>query len=284
MPKPWRQHAVRRLIGTPLFVIQERSSLSCNNAFARENPMMSTPEVTYSRPVHPDKQVRPPPKSFAEFQNEAKPSLLDGTKGTYNPPKPSSPDALELTQTEQRLGLLEQRIEAVEAELEDLTDAATKPTNSPSASFIAHLVRLTVVDGLVSPEAALLAIARELGLVDVTTKLATPSPHFRAPSPLPAVAPPVTRAAEPAQVTHYEPVPPPETEKRPGRTGRVRSSEQDAARQEVKALMENHELSQNRVAASAGITQTALSRWLRGYDSKDPALPKRVAKAIVKLV
>ena len=189
--------------------------------------MMSTPEVTYARGTHPDKQVRPPPKSFADFQNEAKPSPEGGPKGTYIPPKGSSPDALEVTQTEQRLGLLEQRIEALEGELEELTDAATKPTGSPSASFIAHLVRLTVVDGLVSPEAALLAIARELGLVDVTSKLAAPSPHFRAPAPLPAVAPPVTRAAPPPAAIS-EPMPPAETETR---RGRVRSTEQEEARQ-----------------------------------------------------
>lgn len=243
--------------------------------------MMSTPEVSYSRPVHPDKQVRPPPKSFADFQNEAKSSLPDGTKGTYIPPKPSSPDALEVTQTEQRIGLLEQRLEAVEAELEDLTDAATKPTNSPSASFIAHLVRLTVVDGLVSPEAALLAIARELGLVDVTSKLAAPSPHFRAPAPLPAVAPPVTRHAAPPPAAISEPMPEPETETR---RGRVRSTEQEDARQRVRALMTEHDLSQNRIAKVAGFAQTAVSRWLRGYDSKDPAFVKTLEKAIVKLI
>lgn len=234
--------------------------------------MMSTPEVSYTRPTHPDKQVRPPPKSFADFQNEAKPSLPDGTKGTYIPPKPSSPDALEFTQAEQRLGLLEQRLEAVEAELEELTDAATKPGASGSAlPYIEEWARLAVMEGLVAPEIALRAIARKLGL-DVS---------LRAPAPRAAVAAPVTRLDAPPPAAIAEPMPDPETETR---RGRIRSSEQEDARQRVRALMTEHHLSQNRIAKAAGYAQTAVSRWLRGYDSKEPAFARTLEKAISKLI
>jgi hypothetical protein len=250
--------------------------------------MLSNPEVSYTR-QHPDKQVRPPPKSFADFQNEAKVNNPDGTKGTYLPPKGSAPE-LEATpsQTDVRLGLLEQRIECLEGELEELTDAATKPNTSASASFIAHLVRLTVVDGLVSPEAALLAIARELGLVEVAAKLGPAAP-FRAPMMGAPFAPPAAPPKErPAETTHFEraPVAPPER-KRMGRPPNVvpkKDPAQAEAREAVRARMNQHGLSQNRVADIAGFQQSALSRWLRGSDAKDLTFIKKVEKAIDKLV
>lgn len=255
--------------------------------------MMSNPDVSYTRPTHPDKVPRPPPKSFTDFQSAADAAKNpDSVKQSFIPKpghtEPSSPHGAGgegFSQADVRMSLLEQRIEQLEGELEELTEAATKPApqSSSSATFVARLVRLAVVDAMISPEAALLAIAQELGIVE-TARSATPSASFRPPT-VAAKPPPVTRAArtpEPEEEPS-EPSEPP-GKRHAGRPSDAMRKAQEGPRKAINALLAANGISQSKVAKAGGFTQTALSRWLRGGVTFDPTFIPKVEKAIKKLV
>lgn len=274
--------------------------------------MMSNPEVSYTRPTHPDKVPRPPPKSFTDFQSAAdaarnpdsvKQSFIPKAGNTEPSSSPQTFGDLALSQADVRIGLLEQRIEQVENELEELTEAATKPAPSTTsgATFIAHMVRMAVVDGIVSPEAALLAIARELGLVDVTTKLQAPAASFRPPPvareearPTPPIKPrgapvrerPPAASVAPLEEEEDEPVKSaePPGKKYAGRPSLAMKKAQEAPRKAINALMAANGISQAKIERISGVPQGALSRWLRGGVTFDPNFIPKVEKAIKKLV
>lgn len=265
--------------------------------------MMTTPDVSYSRPMHPDKIPRPPPKSFSDFQSATDAAKNpDSVKQSFVPkPGATEPSATfgdqTLSQAELRMGLLEQRIEQLEGELEELTDAATKPAKADASAFIADWVRVAVVDGLVAPEVALLVIARRLGIVDVSTKPQAPAPSFR-PAPVgPRIPPPPTRdakapkpepddgreeAEEESGERRGSDVPP--GKKYAGRPSQAMRKAQEAPRKAINALMAAHGISQAKIERLSGVPQGALSRWLRGGVAFDPTFIPRVEKAIKKLV
>lgn len=265
--------------------------------------MMSNPEVSYSRPQHPDKVPRPPPKSFADFQ-----SATDAVKNPDSVvkssfvPKPGASEDLASAHVDVRIGLLEQRIEALEGELEELTEAATRPQQVSSAPLIARFVRMAVIEGLMSAEVALYAIACELGLVDVSQKPRSVAPNFlprpAAPSqdfssaPV-ATPPPAKRAA----VKAPEPEPEEDEEetadtaagKSPGKRHAGRPSDamrkaQEGPRKAVAALMAAHGISQGKISKASGLPQTAVSRWLRGAVSFDPTFVPKIERTVKKLV
>ncbi len=267
--------------------------------------MMSNPEVSYSRPQHPDKIPRPPPKSFADFQSatDAVKTPDSVAKASFVPKSEPSAPGLEATQTEMRIGLLEQRVEALEGELEELTEAATRPQQASSAPLIARFVRMAVIEGLMSAEVALYAIACELGLVDVSSKPRTVAAGFlprpAAPSQAFSIAPvapppPAKRAA----VKAPEPEPEPEEDeeetadvasksprkRHAGRPSDAMRKAQEGPRKAVLALMAAHGISQGKISKASGLPQTAVSRWMRGAVSFDPTFVTKVERAVKKLV
>jgi len=273
---------------------------------------MSNPEVSYSRPQHPDKIPRPPPKSFADFQSATDAAKNpDSVKQSFipkaGPTEPSSTPQtfgdLALSQADVRMSLLEQRIEQLEGELEELTEAATKPSSQPpsdSAMFVARMVRLAVVDSMVSPHAALVAIAQALGIIE-TARAAAPSARFLeearpAPPIKPRGAPVRERPApeayhaeeeekeEPAEEPARGGPEAPPGKRYAGRPSAAMKKAQDAPRKAINSLIAAHGISQARIERASGVPQGALSRWLRGGVTFDPNFIPKVEKAIKKLI
>lgn len=250
-------------------------------------------EVIYARPTHhpnSDKSPRPPPRVFTEFQSEVKSGAPDGSKGTFVPKTETKADPTPTpTQAEIRVGLLEQRIERLEDLTDELTEAATKPTTAGSTALVARLVRLCVLEGRLSPENALYAIAQELGIIDESKQRApaaqfmaaqTPAPPApKAPAPPPAPLPPAPAwCAAPTTPSGRPPNRP-----RQGGIKVVDAAIQDPARDACNKRMAKHAFKQAHVAAAAGINQSALSRWLRGGRVSDRGFITKIERALDKM-
>lgn len=233
----------------------------------RELANMMNPEVLQyrnqspkSEPAESTRNVRPPPKSFAEFESNRN---KDPQHKTIHVPEPAPTQAAAGEQAEaehetlnlrQRLGFLEDRADKLEDAFDELTDLVTKPKQE-ALPLIRRLVKLTVVDRLMPAEACLRAIAEELGVVVESAPRPVPSAAETAPRPHTLVDVP--------QITHYEPVP----ETAPKRTGRPKGSGKpgiDAERKHAQSVLQKHELSQSAFAERIGIQQGTLSRWLLG--------------------
>ncbi len=290
--------------------------------------MMATPEVSYSR-KHPsvDNSPRPPPKPFADFEKDRHNQPMSAQN---QPPKPSPTivvrDADEQRDHDERgvrqkLVWLEERTTTLENMVEDLTETITNPKDTggkqtTTAALVSHLVRLSVVDRVLAADVALLAIARELGIVDVTAKLPAPAAP-RAP-------------ASRMRVVDPEPEPEPEEDddddtaitklavqaekKTPKKKKRQRAPYRSWAkapergpddpppgivqvkttsraipdawhnRAEVAAKMTENGITQTMLAKASGIDQSQLSRYQRGAVGCPPDMVKRINAALDKLL
>ncbi len=278
-------------------VTVDDATTSIVHALRKKEAMLSSPDVSYSRPTQPkpeapesNRNVRPPPKSFADFEQERK-------KGeTAAPSKPAPSDAEERdhdnANLRQRLGMLEDRADHLDDALDQLTELVTSPKDGGKHEVIIDLVRLTIVDGAMNPGVCLFAIAKRLGIIPGNARLQNyplqDAPVTLLPRKAPEVMaeppePPPTLPRE-APVAHSKALPreAPVAHSK----GRPRTLETpgvvDTERQKVIDVLAKHGLSQNAFAQSIGMHQGTLSRWLRGHGVQEKNI-RMIAKGISKL-
>lgn len=274
--------------------------------------MLTGPDITYSR-KHPsvDNAPRPPPKNFTDFEKERSvtPSNPQGPKSTFVPgSQKETPPFRAATEEEerehdergqrQRVAYLENRVTTLENQVEDLTELVTNPKGGTTAqnemaTFVVTFVRLAVIDGYMTHEHALLAIAKQLGLIDVTTKLAqqpkkrkTPAAPVAAadddeeeddapPAPLPSK--PAPAPSKPAPVDDAKP---PRDYAKGGRPG---PPDEWPGRAKFLARLKRSGISQGAVSTEAGLNQSSVSRYLRGH-ATTAENAKKLEEALAKLM
>lgn len=235
---------------------------------------------------------RPPARSFADLQGGAPPEpTTDGGAAFIitTPPSETEPVPQEAHpgsashaysvdglrhETRQRFGMLEARVETLEAVAREAED----PSGSEAReAFVVHLLRLVVQDQLVSPTAAMLALAREY---NVTAR----DPETWRDDEPPTVAA-QRRQARPRTPEEDEPVPPVlDPQKAPrGRPAKAKakatpSGDRDAFRARCAELG----LSQAQIAKAGKLPPSQISRWLV-TGSGSPELVKRAHDALEKL-